>query len=441
MAAEEDLQRSQAEIQAILNVIPDSIFRISKDGTILDLKATLEGKDSALLQNERVRKSVHEMFPSEIAQRIMHGVERAIQTGDVQFLEYKLKLNGETRDYEARILNCDLACCREDEVMVIVRDITERKRIEEELRESERRYYELILHAPDGIIFLDKLGNIISMNPTAECLSGYTANELVGKNFAKIGVFTPQSLARALEVFKLVLTGEESRPHEIDLVRKDKSLVTVEANIRLVKRNGEIKGIEVIARDITERKRAQEKLRESEGRYRGLFDSILDGVYRTDVNGIFVMINQAGAEILGHKSAEEVIGKRSVDYWADPKDREAFIAELKRRKSVSAYHIRSKRIDGKMIDLEASSRILEDEEGNFLGIEGIIREVTEKRKLQEELKKRVEQLEAFHRVVVGRELKMIELKDKIKELEHKLAQYEGRVDELGLSPSRAPLSQ
>ncbi len=202
----------------------------------------------------------------------------------------------------------------------------------------------------------------------------------------------------------------------LDLFKRD-IVVLSEEDIALLSSLGNTIGVAL------ENARLFGEIRKSEERYRSLFESTLDGVYRTDANGVFTMINKAGALILGHKSPEEAIGRPAVDYWINPKDREAFVAEVKRRKSVRDYHVRGKRRSGEEFDIEVTARLLE-EKGNFLGIEGIIRDITEKRKLEKELHGRLEELETFHRVAVGRELKMVELKEQIERLEARIRELE-----------------
>lgn len=150
----------------------------------------------------------------------------------------------------------------------------------------------------------------------------------------------------------------------------------------------------------TERKKFEKELQESEARYKKLFDSTLDGIYQADADGAFVMINRAGAEMLGHQSPGDLIGKPVLAYWAAPGDRDAFVAELRRNKSVRAYPMRAKSIKGEVVHLEATSRVLEDERGVFLGIEGILRNVTEKRRLEEQFRQ-AQKMEAVGQLAGG----------------------------------------
>jgi PAS domain S-box-containing protein len=134
-----------------------------------------------------------------------------------------------------------------------------------------------------------------------------------------------------------------------------------------------------------QRKKIEKALQESENRYKSLFDSSLDCICRVDERGVYVIMNPAGAHIFGYDSPDEIIGKPAENSWADINDRKQFIDTLKRDKIVQAYPIRAKKRNGEIIYLETSSYVVEDEHGVFIGHEGILRDVTEKRKLEEQL--------------------------------------------------------
>ncbi len=130
----EELRESETKKRAVLNVIPDLMFRISKDGSFLEFIEAKEGTPAMPL-GEFLGKKVSEVLPTELAQQTMHYVERALQTGDTQTFEYLLPVplpNGPTRDYEARVV-----ASGGDEVLIIARDITKRKRAEEEKRKAQ----------------------------------------------------------------------------------------------------------------------------------------------------------------------------------------------------------------------------------------------------------------------------------------------------------------
>jgi len=139
-------------------------------------------------------------------------------------------------------------------------------------------------------------------------------------------------------------------------------------------------------RDITDRKRTDKALRESEEKYKHFVELTLDGIFKVDADGNFTLMNRAGAKIFGYETPEEIIGRSALEYWRDPKDRDAYREELKIRKSVSSYPMKARKKNGEPVELEASSRIIEDESGNVQGIEGILRDVTERKRMEEDLR-------------------------------------------------------
>ncbi len=418
------LRQSRLENRALLNAITDFVFRINKNGELEDLKEACAADPTANSATSS-RKNAHAVLPTTIASPLIQKVELAMKTGAPQVLEYRLTLNDKPHDYEARIIKCNIGCCNEDEVIAIVRDITEYKLAMEELRASEENFRTLITEINDGFFITDNRGVITFANKALANIHGFERpDEVVGKNFVELIVHGARE--KILNIFKSdITTGRiHQKQVEVPILRRNGSVGFAEVRPNLVLKENKVIGTRGVIRDITEQKKAEEERRKAEEKFRSLFESTLDGVYWTNAEGIFTLINRAGAELLGYKSSEGVIGKRAVDYWANPKDRETFLEELKRRKRIRDYHVRGKRSSGEEIDMAITARLLE-ENGTFQGVEGIIREVTEKRRIQDELKKRVEELEKFHKLTVGRELKMIELKERIMELERRLAEYEG----------------
>jgi PAS domain S-box-containing protein len=141
---------------------------------------------------------------------------------------------------------------------------------------------------------------------------------------------------------------------------------------------------------------AYEALQQSEERHRTFIEASLDGVYFSDRNGVFRRINRAGAEILGNASGQDIIGRPATDFWYDPKDRERFVKEIKEKKSVKAFVMRARRADGREIVLEATSRLVEDEHGSYAGIEGILRDVTERMLAKHQLEEKNRELEVAY---------------------------------------------
>jgi PAS domain S-box-containing protein len=135
--AERALQLSEVRNTIYLNAIPDILFRIRRDGTYLDARADKDS-DLAIPAHEMLGRTVYEMLPPEVAAQRMFYVEQALQTGTAQLFEYQFLTRGTIHDYEARIVVCGA-----DEVLVIVRDITQRKQAEQHLQENANQLAQL----------------------------------------------------------------------------------------------------------------------------------------------------------------------------------------------------------------------------------------------------------------------------------------------------------
>ena len=277
-------------------------------------------------------------------------------------------------------------------ILLAIEDITERKRLEDLLAESEKRYRRIFETASDGIVLLEKReGTITQANPAAEKMLGYSEEEYVGKKLQDIGVSIDMSdfpaIMKALDKSGII--------NYDDVPVKTRSGQNIYTDIYMVDRASLA---QCNIRDVTERKRAEENHREDEKKYKELFDSTLDGIYQVDADGVFVMMNPAGARIFGYESPEEIIGRNALEYWRDPKDRDAFRAELKIKKSVSGYHMRARNKNGKPVELESTSIIREDANGNFLGIDGILRDVTERMRADERIDRHIQKLSALRSI-------------------------------------------
>ncbi len=171
-----------------------------------------------------------------------------------------------------------------------------------------------------------------------------------------------------------------------------------------------------IAIDMTDRKIAEERLCRSEEKYRHLFEEMKDAIYISTIDGKFIDVNQAMVDLLGYRNKEEVLKiDITKDFYYMPEKRKKILDIITKEGYVKDYEIEVKRKDGtKLIILETSWE-RKDAKENVIGYEGIIRDITEKKKMEYKLRKNMKYLKRFHDSTVDRELKMKELKEKIKE--------------------------
>jgi len=193
---------------------------------------------------------------------------------------------------------------RQNEFAVIVEDITERKKTENALRESEKNYRELINGMNETVWVIDFEGNIIDVNKTAVDLLGYSKEELIGRNLVQIDSSLTgdaiANLAHTMPVDKLQI-------FETSHQTKEGRVFPVEIYSSLINYKGK-KAILSIARDTTLRKQMEERLRKNEETIRLLFDSTAEGIYMIDMHGDITFCNKSALSLLGYNRTDELIG-------------------------------------------------------------------------------------------------------------------------------------
>lgn len=184
-----------------------------------------------------------------------------------------------------------------------------------------------------------------------------------------IGKKTSIPIIKLTEVTKKIASGDLTQ--RMDIKRED------EIGILANSFNAMVKSLDEKTRQIAD----------SEKRYRGLFNSVKEGVYQSEPteDGIFISINQAGAEILGYKSPEEVIGMKVKDIYVNPDDRREVVEKLTKEGIWKSFTSLCKRKNGELFYLERTSNLVTDEKGNPIRIDGIFRDITERKRLEMEL--------------------------------------------------------
>ena len=172
--------------------------------------------------------------------------------------------------------------------------------------------------------------------------------------------------------------------------KKDGGRFYTERTSNMVKdEKGEPVRIEGIIRDITARKRLEDELRESEQHKRQLLNSLKEGVYQCEpgVEGVFTWINQAGAEMFGYKSPEEIIGTKVKNIYVDPDDRRKLVEKLEKDGIRRNFEGFCKKKNGERFYIERTSNMLRNEEGKPVRIEGIFRYIAERSRPVDDVKK------------------------------------------------------
>jgi len=243
-----ELQRSEANNSALLHALPDAMWRTNKNGDFLDLIPSKDGHE-IIAGDSWLGKTIFDVLPEDVAGQTMELAKKSLDSGETQVFEYQLERNDNIYHYESRI-----AVCGDSEILTIVRDITESKRVEEALRENEAKYRDLFDNAPVAYHELDTEGCFVRINHTEELLLGYTSDELKGRHPWEIIV---EKVSR--EATKAKLTGKQQlQAVERTFIRKDGRLISVLNEDRMIyDKEGNISGIRSTLQDITHRKRIE----------------------------------------------------------------------------------------------------------------------------------------------------------------------------------------
>jgi len=209
--------------------------------------------------------------------------------------------------------------------VVLYHDITGRKQTEEALRKSEDKFRNLFDDASDAIIYLDRYGRILDVNGRAIETFGGTREELVGKHFTKIGIFSIKEIPMLMRNFANIFAGKKVNLN-VSFKNKKGQDIALECSGSLVK-TGESTGMVVIARDISERQEAEEELRNSEERLNLMFELAPDAYYLNDLKGNFIDGNKAAEELTGYKK-NELIGKSFLKLKMLPRSQALKAAKL-----------------------------------------------------------------------------------------------------------------
>ena len=156
--------------------------------------------------------------------------------------------------------------------------LIEREQAEAAVKESEERYRELVENANDIVFSLDLAGNVTSMNKAVESITGYSQTELIGMNMADF--LTPASTASARQMTERKLAGEERTSYEVEVLAKDGHTFTLEISSRLAMHQGKPVGVQGVARDITNRRQAEEALRQADQRALSEYERLLERIAR-----------------------------------------------------------------------------------------------------------------------------------------------------------------
>ena len=299
----EALKQTETRLQTVIASASLVLFALDRDG-IFTLSEGEGLKALGLKPGELVGKSVFDIYQNVPA--ITRNVERAmagesfsdaVVVGDLAFQTRYSPLT----DEEGNLTG----------VIGVATDITEARRSEKASRENEERYRELVENANDIIYTHDLAGNFTSLNRSGERIVGYSWEEASRMNIAD--VIAPEFLELAQQMLSQKTTSKTPTIYEIELITKDDRRIRIEVSSRVIYENEKPVGVQGVARDLTEHKRSQEALLESQTFFNSFMDNSPSIAFMKDEDGRYVYVNKPFEELFGQK-LEFLRGKTSFDW-------------------------------------------------------------------------------------------------------------------------------
>jgi len=385
---EEELRESEEKYRTIVESIQDGYFEVDLAGNFTFVNDA-ECKQFGFSKEEFIGMNYQQYADEGAAEKIKQIYKEVYRTGTpIKRMEEELiKRDGTKGTYEI-----SLSLIRDSEgkptgFRGISRDVTERKKMEETLREREERYRTLLETMEEGYYEVDLKGRFTFFNDALRKMHGLPKEEMLGMSNRQ---YMDEEIAKKVyknfnQVYK---TGQPGKIFEWEIVRNDDKKAVVESSIYLVRNaKGEPVGFRGITRDITERRQAEEALQRSEEKYRNILQNIEDGYYEVDLAGNLTFFNDAMCRIYGYPK-EELIGMKYQQLTDQENAKRLFQTYNKIYRTGEpgeVFYWEIIRKDGTRRHVGASVSLQKDASGKAIGFRGILRDITERRKAEEQL--------------------------------------------------------
>ena len=380
--AEEALKESEEKLSTILNSMPDVVLQLDTN-----LKILWANKATIKLNPQAVGQSCYIALPGRNEICPDCPIVKALKTGKIeQGIVHLQSVTGVGESYWDDIgIPIKDSQGKITSIVKLARNITEKIKAEEELCVSEQRFRDMANLLPQIIFEIDINGNLNFVNKQAFESFGYSKEEYE-KGINVLQTLIPEDRVRAKENIQNVLYGKDIGNPEYTALRRDGSPFPILIYSSTILKDNKPIGLRGIIVDISERKLSEEKLRESEKKYRSLTENMSDIVYSMDINGILTYMSP---QIRKYGVESETIISKSLLEFIHPDDHEKIMKEYQKTLVTGIEFPSTFRIldaKGGVHWFEDIGKIQRDKDGNITGIAGVLRDITDRKKAEEKLK-------------------------------------------------------
>jgi two-component system sensor histidine kinase/response regulator len=378
------LRESEERFQAFMNNSPVVAFIKDEEGRILYMNEVMEQKFRVNL-DEMFGKTDYDWLPADIADAVTAVDRQVLASGEPRQL-VELVPTPDGTVYEWLVMKFCIGATNGGRKMLggVAIDVSEQRRAERALQDSERYYRELFDEAPVAYHELDLENRITRVNATESQMLGYTAEEMVGRPVTDF-IIEDRTAASA----KTDDTKHGS--YESVFRRKDGRKVPVlMRQTRMTDGAGVVCGMRATLQDISELMRKEQELRYAEEKYRSIFENAIEGIFQTTAEGSYMSVNPALASIYGYDSIDHLMGTVThiaKQLYVRPGRRAEFAAIMSEKGSVSDFVSQIYRRDRSIIWISERARAVRDGDGKLLYYEGTVEDITARRETEEAIRK------------------------------------------------------
>lgn len=424
------IKENEEKFKSLFEGIADSIFIADTSSKkLLDCNERAE-KLTGYFRKEILAMRADQLHPKDLVKKTMEDFKKHA-AGKILVVETEVLTKNKKRipvSINSAIINYNGKPC----VLGIFRDITEQKKADFELKESEEKFRQFFENDPDYCYMISPEGKILDINRSALKILGYDKKEIIGKPLITT-IYAPSSREKARRLLMRSKKTGKLRNEELKIITKKGEERTVLLSADSVRDSkGKLLHSVSVQRDTTERKEMEEEMRIKDSAIK----SSIGAIAIADLDGNLNYVNPSFLGMWGYDNEKDVLGKPAVLLWQSEKDASEVIEALGDRGSWIGEMLAKKK-DGSTFHAQLSATTVKDADGKPVCTMALFTDITASKKAEEELKKRtkelekskqeleerVHDLERFSRLSVGRELRMIELKKRVQKLENLLRKH------------------